>query len=229
MLKIRKHDKRKKSLNVILPSAPKAEAICPAKTCQNSIKKTSRCLQLRSWNGVGCVDYGTTGSLSVCKAIDNKSIHHQCSPKRNHPQPNLLVQPVRTPLNGVSGKCLPYIHMRAALPLFIFILDLQSERWAAPLVCVDWREGEHWKINKRQQKEKASRIKKGRGLLWPKTLLHTSVFRCKGSEVDLSISYFLQRVAKNDQGKARHEVGDRMQRKEDFLSQQDYSHYILQS
>lgn len=86
-------------------------------------------------------------------------------------------------------------------PLFIFILDLQSERWAAPLVCVDWREGEHWKINKRQQKEKASRIKKGRGLLWPKTLLHTSVFRCKGSEVDLSISYKeLQKTTRVRQG-----------------------------
>lgn len=140
-----------------------------------------------------CTNYGGTGSFYVCESNDNHS--SQRSPQRNHP-PCLLFSgsdnPVKTPLNGMSGLSAPYILMRAALPAIHSQLrsPMRTESWATCLT----RPGRRWALEEEEkaEKEKASRIEGGGNYSGPKHCVG------KGSVAAPSFSYL--RVAKMTPG-----------------------------
>lgn len=111
--------------------------------------------------------------------------------------------------------------MKAVLPAINFQPRyLLSEPRAEPLVSVERRKKEPWK-KKRQQKGKASKIKRGGNYLCPK-------YCCvgKGSVAVPSFSYL--RVAKRTQawqGKARHE--EARERKVFILTESVALHFTI--
>lgn len=139
----------------------KAESICPAKTCQNSIKKTSRCLQLKeSWSGVECTIYGAQ-AVSRCASPLTTIVATTSAAHRGTTHCGIFwswPNSENTPeWNEWLSVCPTFIWEQLYLLLF-FSWDLLSELRAEPLVSVDWRESEPWK-KKRQQKEKQAELR----------------------------------------------------------------------